>query len=355
MRAKAAFYAARGEATQVLEAAAAARCGAGPARRPGGRPAGRGRPRPLPARGGAGPARRRAAPRRTPARGDRRRGGAGTRPLRRRAGSKPTTCVVAAGAQSARAAARAADRAAQGPPGRHRPLPRRGAPPAGRARLPEERAHADARVGRVQRPAARDGPAGRRLLARAGRLGRLAQPAAPRSHAARERSSTCPASTPSSVLRTWTGFRPATPDSRPLVGAWEPRLWVAAGHEGLGITTAPGTGAAAVQPAARTHATSRPRALRPPASDARPWLSGSASTSTAGRSRPRPAPACSPPCGTRAFVTLRRSATGEPRGPLCGMGTCFECRVTIDGVPHRRSCAEIVRDGHAGAHAWLSA
>jgi glycine/D-amino acid oxidase-like deaminating enzyme len=45
----------------------------------------------------------------------------------------------------------------------------------------------------------------------------------------------------SSVLRTWTGFRPATADGRPLVGAWEPRLWVAAGHEGLGITTAPGT------------------------------------------------------------------------------------------------------------------
>jgi glycine/D-amino acid oxidase-like deaminating enzyme len=43
------------------------------------------------------------------------------------------------------------------------------------------------------------------------------------------------------ALRTWTGFRPATPDSLPLVGEWEPRLWVAAGHEGLGVTTAPGT------------------------------------------------------------------------------------------------------------------
>ena len=45
------------------------------------------------------------------------------------------------------------------------------------------------------------------------------------------------------ALRTWVGFRPATPDSRPLIGAWEPRLWVAAGHEGLGIATAPGTAA----------------------------------------------------------------------------------------------------------------
>ncbi|HXY40886.1 MAG TPA: FAD-binding oxidoreductase, partial [Vicinamibacteria bacterium] len=42
-------------------------------------------------------------------------------------------------------------------------------------------------------------------------------------------------------LRTWTGFRPATADKRPLIGAWEERLWVAAGHEGLGITTAPAT------------------------------------------------------------------------------------------------------------------
>jgi glycine/D-amino acid oxidase-like deaminating enzyme len=45
------------------------------------------------------------------------------------------------------------------------------------------------------------------------------------------------------TLRTWAGFRPATPDGLPLVGAWEPGLWVAAGHEGLGITTAPGTAA----------------------------------------------------------------------------------------------------------------
>jgi glycine/D-amino acid oxidase-like deaminating enzyme len=43
------------------------------------------------------------------------------------------------------------------------------------------------------------------------------------------------------ALRTWTGFRPATPDGRPLIGLWQPRVWVAAGHEGLGITAAPGT------------------------------------------------------------------------------------------------------------------
>jgi len=43
--------------------------------------------------------------------------------------------------------------------------------------------------------------------------------------------------------------------------------------------------------------------------------------------------------------TFRRSVSGEPRAPLCGMGTCYECRVTIDGVAHRRACLVTVADG----------
>jgi glycine/D-amino acid oxidase-like deaminating enzyme len=41
------------------------------------------------------------------------------------------------------------------------------------------------------------------------------------------------------ALRGWIGFRPATPDNLPLIGAWPetPGLWIAGGHEGLGITT----------------------------------------------------------------------------------------------------------------------
>lgn len=35
---------------------------------------------------------------------------------------------------------------------------------------------------------------------------------------------------------------------------------------------------------------------------------------------------------------LRESVTGTPRGALCGMGVCHECRVTINGVAQRRSC-----------------
>jgi predicted molibdopterin-dependent oxidoreductase YjgC len=33
-----------------------------------------------------------------------------------------------------------------------------------------------------------------------------------------------------------------------------------------------------------------------------------------------------------------RSISGEPRAPLCGMGICFECGVSIDGRLHERSC-----------------
>jgi glycine/D-amino acid oxidase-like deaminating enzyme len=42
-----------------------------------------------------------------------------------------------------------------------------------------------------------------------------------------------------SSLRTWTGFRAATPDKLPLIGPHteHERLYLATGHEGLGITT----------------------------------------------------------------------------------------------------------------------
>jgi sarcosine oxidase subunit alpha len=48
----------------------------------------------------------------------------------------------------------------------------------------------------------------------------------------------------------------------------------------------------------------------------------------------------------QAGVSLfRRSVTGQPRGPLCGMGICFECRVTINGVAQSRSCQTLCTDG----------
>ncbi len=42
---------------------------------------------------------------------------------------------------------------------------------------------------------------------------------------------------------------------------------------------------------------------------------------------------------------FRTSVTGQPRAALCGMGICFECRVTIDGHPDARSCQISARNG----------
>lgn len=46
-----------------------------------------------------------------------------------------------------------------------------------------------------------------------------------------------------SAIRVWTGFRAATPDKLPLIGprSEDPSVFIAAGHEGLGITTSLGT------------------------------------------------------------------------------------------------------------------
>jgi len=51
------------------------------------------------------------------------------------------------------------------------------------------------------------------------------------------------------------------------------------------------------------------------------------------------------PAGATVAVALimarqpcRISVAGEPRGPLCGMGICFECRAVVNGVPHSRTC-----------------
>lgn len=44
-------------------------------------------------------------------------------------------------------------------------------------------------------------------------------------------------------------------------------------------------------------------------------------------------------------VPFRRSRSGQPRAPLCGMGVCFECRVQIDGVAQLRACMTPAREG----------
>lgn len=42
---------------------------------------------------------------------------------------------------------------------------------------------------------------------------------------------------------------------------------------------------------------------------------------------------------------FRTTARGAPRAPVCNMGVCFECALTVDGRPGTRSCMTLVADG----------
>jgi D-hydroxyproline dehydrogenase subunit gamma len=44
-------------------------------------------------------------------------------------------------------------------------------------------------------------------------------------------------------------------------------------------------------------------------------------------------------------VAVRTTIGGAPRGVFCGMGTCFDCLVVVDGVPNTRACMTWVRAG----------
>ena len=58
------------------------------------------------------------------------------------------------------------------------------------------------------------------------------------------------------------------------------------------------------------------------------------------------------PAGSTAAAALamasvdapRQSVTGTPRGPLCGMGICFECCAMIDGR-RLRTCQTVCQPG----------
>jgi succinate dehydrogenase/fumarate reductase-like Fe-S protein len=58
------------------------------------------------------------------------------------------------------------------------------------------------------------------------------------------------------------------------------------------------------------------------------------------------------PSGATVAVALnilnepcRTSVSGEPRAPLCAMGICYECRVTINGIAHRLACQTLCAPG----------
>ncbi len=47
--------------------------------------------------------------------------------------------------------------------------------------------------------------------------------------------------------------------------------------------------------------------------------------------------------GIRSWRTTRRA--GRPRGLFCGIGACFDCLLTVDGVDDQRACLVPVRLG----------
>ena len=52
---------------------------------------------------------------------------------------------------------------------------------------------------------------------------------------------------------------------------------------------------------------------------------------------------------TEAGITAWRITRkgGRPRGLFCGIGVCFDCLITADGVPNQRACLTPARDGMA--------
>ena len=49
--------------------------------------------------------------------------------------------------------------------------------------------------------------------------------------------------------------------------------------------------------------------------------------------------------GSGSLACRTTPVTGAPRAPFCMMGVCFDCLVTVDGVPNVQGCMTRVRDG----------
>jgi predicted molibdopterin-dependent oxidoreductase YjgC len=43
--------------------------------------------------------------------------------------------------------------------------------------------------------------------------------------------------------------------------------------------------------------------------------------------------------------TFGHTPNGQPRGVFCGIGLCYDCLVTIDGINNLRACVTPVREG----------
>lgn len=44
-------------------------------------------------------------------------------------------------------------------------------------------------------------------------------------------------------------------------------------------------------------------------------------------------------------ISWRRTRTGRPRGVFCGIGTCFDCLITVNGLRDVRACQRRAADG----------
>ncbi|WP_372662938.1 (2Fe-2S)-binding protein [Amycolatopsis kentuckyensis] len=44
-------------------------------------------------------------------------------------------------------------------------------------------------------------------------------------------------------------------------------------------------------------------------------------------------------------ASWRTTRSGAPRGVFCGIGACFDCLVTVNGVPDVRACRRRAADG----------
>ena len=47
----------------------------------------------------------------------------------------------------------------------------------------------------------------------------------------------------------------------------------------------------------------------------------------------------------RERISRHTRIEAQPRGIFCGIGVCFDCLISIDGVSNLRSCITEVRDG----------
>lgn len=187
------------------------------------------------------------------------------------------------------------------------------------------------------------------------------------------------------LLRTWAAPSPFLPDSLPALGRWpEPEnLWVAAGFHLAVPTVLPlsellaealltGTIPPALAPFSPARFETAPSAaLRPPTS---PTAGNLASVRPApavfrpdaGHAPigvPAPPATChltlngqpvTVPAGTTVAAALLAAGLrrfrhaprhGDPRGLFCGMGLCYECLVTVDGIPNVRACLTPVAEG----------